>query len=105
VLKWHGVSVRGKFFDTMVAHSLIEPDMRHSMDYLSEVYLNYSPIPINKLLGDGKTAPTNMADVPLEKISEYAAEDADVALQLRASLEPLLKEKGQERVFYEIESP
>jgi DNA polymerase-1 len=105
VLRWHGLTVGGKLFDTMVAHSLVEPDMRHGLGYLSEVYLNYCPIPIEKLIGDGKATPTNMADVPLEKISEYAAEDADVALQLRGSLEPLLKQKGQERVFYEIESP
>jgi DNA polymerase-1 len=104
VLRWHGVSVHGKLFDTMVAHSLIEPEMRHGMDYLSEVYLGYNPIPITKLIGDGKSQ-ISMADVPVEKAAEYSAEDADVTLQLRAALEPLLKEKGQERVFYEIESP
>ena len=104
VLKRHGISVRGKLFDTMVAHSLVEPDMRHGMDYLSEVYLGYTPIPITKLIGEGK-AQTNMADVPLDEIAEYAAEDADVTLQLRAALEPLLKQKAQERVFYEIEAP
>src|SRR5439155_17141191 len=105
VLKWQGVSVRGKLFDTMIAHSLIEPEMRHGMDYLSEVYLGYTPVPITKLIGDAKGSHLNMADVPLERIAEYAAEDADVTWQLRAALEPLLKEKGQERVFYEVESP
>jgi DNA polymerase-1 len=105
VLRWHGVAVRGKLFDTMVAHSLIEPEMRHNMDYLSEVYLGYSPIPISRLIGDPKAGQINMADVPVEQAAEYSAEDADVTLQLRAALEPLLKEKGQERVFYEIESP
>ena len=105
VLKWQGVTVRGKLFDTMVAHSLIEPEMRHGMDYLSEVYLGYTPVPISKLLGGAKSGQINMADVPLEQAAEYSAEDADVTLQLRAALEPLLKEKGQERVFYEIESP
>ncbi len=105
VLKWHGVSVRGKLFDTMVAHSLIEPEMRHGMDYLSEVYLGYTPIPISKLIGDGKAGQVNMADVPVAKVAEYSAEDADVTWQLRSTLEPLLKEKGQERVFYEVESP
>ncbi len=105
VLKWHGVTVRGKLFDTMVAHSLIEPEMRHGMDYLSEVYLGYTPIPITKLIGAAKTDQLNMADVPVEKAAEYSAEDADVTWQLRAALEPLLKQKGQERVFYEIESP
>ncbi len=105
ILKWQGISVGGKLFDTMIAHSLVEPEMRHGMDYMSEVYLGYSPIPITKLIGDVKGEQLNMADVPLEKISEYAAEDADVTWQLRAAVEPLLKEKGQERVFYEVESP
>ncbi len=105
VLKWHGVSVRGKLFDTMVAHSLIEPEMRHTMDYLSEAYLGYTPVPISKLIGDGKAGQLNMAEVSVEKVAEYSAEDADVTWQLRTALEPLLKEKGQERVFYEVESP
>ena len=105
VLKWHGISVGGKLFDTMVAHSLIEPDRRHGMDYLSEVYLGYTPVPISKLIGDAKAGQVNMADVPVAKVAEYSAEDADVTWQLRSVLEPLLKEKGQERVFYEVESP
>jgi DNA polymerase-1 len=105
VLKWEGISVGGKLFDTMVAHSLIEPEMRHGMDYLSEVYLGYTPVPITKLIGDAKSDQLNMADVPVAKVAEYSAEDADVTWQLRAALEPLLKEKGQERVFYEVESP
>jgi DNA polymerase-1 len=105
VLKWQGLELRGKLFDTMVAHSLIEPEMRHGMDYLSEVYLGYTPIPISRLIGDARAEQINMADVPVEKAAEYSAEDADVTLQLRAALEPLLKERGQERVFYEIESP
>jgi len=79
--------------------------MRHGMDYLSEVYLGYTPVPISKLIGEAKAGQINMADVPVEQAAEYSAEDADVTLQLRAALEPLLKEKGQERVFYEIESP
>ncbi|MCX6891793.1 MAG: DNA polymerase I [Verrucomicrobia bacterium] len=105
VLKWHGIAVGGKLFDTMIAHSLIEPEMRHGMDYLSEVYLGYTPIPITRLIGDLKGKQINMADVSVAQVAEYAAEDADVTWQLRAALEPLLKEKGQERVFYEVESP
>ncbi len=105
VLRWHGVTVRGKLFDTMVAHSLIEPDMRHGMDYLSEVYLGYTPIPITRLIGEEKSTQKSMADVAPELVAEYAAEDADVTWQLREKLEPMLKEKGQEKVFYEIESP
>ncbi|MDB6017600.1 MAG: polA [Pedosphaera sp.] len=105
ILKWHGLSVRGKLFDTMIAHSLIEPEMRHGMDYLSEVYLGYSPVPITRLIGEAKAEQINMADVAPEIVAEYSAEDADVTWQLRERLEPFLKEKGQERVFYEIESP
>jgi len=106
VLKANGIELRGKLFDTMVAHSLVEPDMRHGMDYMSEVYLGYTPVPISKLIGDGKNgAQLSMADVPLDKISEYAAEDADVTWQLKAVVQPLLRERGAERVFYEIESP
>ena len=105
VLKWHGVNVGGKLFDTMIAHSLVEPDMRHGMDYLSEVYLGYSPVPITQLIGDAKGKQISMADVAPELVAEYAAEDADVTWQLREKIEPLLKEKGQERVFYEVESP
>ncbi|MDA1276494.1 MAG: DNA polymerase I [Verrucomicrobia bacterium] len=104
VLRWKGVSVHGTFFDTMLAHSLIEPEYRHSMDYLSEVYLGYSPVPIKALIGEKGAEQLNMRQVPLGALSEYAVEDADVTWQLRHALEPLLKEKGQERVFYEIES-
>ena len=105
VLKWQGFAVRGKLFDTMVAHSLVEPEQRHGMDYLSEVYLGYTPVPISKLIGEKKSTQTSMADVPLAQIAEYAAEDADVTWRLRAVLEPLLKKRGQERVFFEVESP
>ncbi len=102
VLKWRGVSLQGKLFDAMVAHSLIEPDMRHTLEYLSEVYLGFS---LGKLVEAGEQEQLSLGDVASEKIAERAMEAADIALQLRAVLEPLLKEKGQERVFYEIESP
>ncbi len=105
ILKWQGISVGGKLFDTMIAHSLVEPEMRHGMDYMSEVYLGYTPIPITKLIGETRGEQINMAEVPVEKAAEYSAEDADVTWQLRAVVEPLLKAKGQERVFYEVESP
>jgi DNA polymerase I len=105
VLLWHGVTVRGKMFDTMVAHSLIEPDMRHGMDYLSEVHLGYTPIPIERLIGSEKSKQISMADVPVTALAEYSAEDADVTWQLRGKLEPQLGERGQERVFHEIEAP
>lgn len=103
MLRWHGIDLRGTIFDTMLAHSLVEPDQRHGMDYLAEVYLGYTPVSITKLIGEKKTE--NMANVPLEQLAEYAAEDADVTWQLHETLIPLLKERGQEKVFYEIESP
>ncbi len=105
VLRWHGITVRGKLFDTMIAHSLIEPDMRHGMDYLSEVHLGYAPIPIERLIGAEKGKQISMADVPVKLLAEYSAEDADVTWQLRSKLEPMLRERGQERVFHEIEAP
>ncbi len=104
VLKWHGVSVRGGLFDTMLVHSLIEPDMRHVQDYLAEVYLGYALIPAARLVGENKTEQLALDGLPLEKIAEYTTEAADVALQLRTATEPLLKQRGQERVFYEVES-
>lgn len=105
VLRWHGVIVAGKLFDTMLAHCLFEPDQRHGLDYLAEVYLGYSPIPLSRLIGDKKNPERPLADVPLTALAEYATEDADVSLQLRAALIPLLTERGQQRVFYEIEAP
>src|SRR5262249_36333748 len=105
VLRWHGLLVRGKLFDSMVAHSLLETDMRHSLGFLAETFLGYTPVSRSSLIGEGNGLPTDMADVPGDKLAEYGAESADVALQLRAALEPLLKEKRQERVFYEIELP
>ena len=102
VLKWRGISLRGKLFDTMVAHSLIEPDMRHTLGYLSEAYLGYS---LSVAAEGAKEEQLSLGDVASEKTAERTMESADVALQLRAALEPMLKEKAQERVFYEIESP
>src|SRR6185369_14326877 len=104
VLRWKGVGLGGKLFDTMVAHSLIEPDLRHALDYMAESYLGYTPTSISKIAGDPKSDQPELSAVPLEQVAEYATERADVTFQLAAALEPLLKEKGQERVFYEIES-
>ena len=105
VLEWQGIKVQGPCFDTMLAHSLIEPDQRHKMDYLAEVYLNYTPIPISKLIGEKGDEQLGMALVPLEELAEYAAEDADITWQLHEKLKPLLKEHGQEQVFYDVEAP
>ena len=104
ILRWSGVFVKGALFDTMLAHSLIDPDRRHNMDYLSEAYLGYRPKPIEELIGAKGEDQLNMRQVSLDLLTEYAVEDADVTWQLRNVLEPLLKENGQEKVFYEIES-
>ncbi|MGH8019220.1 MAG: DNA polymerase I [Opitutaceae bacterium] len=106
VLKAAGLEVAGPLFDTMLAHTLIDPDQRHGLDYLSEVLLDYTPIPISTLVGDGKTAPQPpISQVDPEALARYAAEDADVAWQVRAKLEPMLAERAQERVFREVEMP
>src|SRR5206468_5619577 len=105
VLRWHGMSVRGKLFDTMLAHSLIEPDLRHSLDFVSEAFLGYSPIPSSRVFGEDASGQKSMLELAGPDLSEHAAEKVDLALQLRAALEPLLKSKQQEKVFYEIEAP
>jgi len=105
VLKREGIRLNGKLFDAMIAHSLIEPDMRHALDYISEVYLGYAPLQPTTVFGDPKASQMEFAAVPVEKRAEYFCEQADLAIRLREKLEPLLKQKGQEQVFYEIESP
>ena len=104
MLAQYGICVNGKMFDTMLAHYLLEPEQRHNMDYLAEVYLNYLTIPIEDLIGKGRQQKT-MREVPVELVKEYAAEDADITLQLYEKLLPLLKENGVEKLFYEIEMP
>src|SRR5215471_15827333 len=105
VLKRHGLEIRGKLFDTMVAHSLVEPEMRHSLSYLAEVYLGYTPLVLENFASPGQQGEFSISDLPVEMLSDHAVESADLAGQLRTNLERLLKEKRQERVFYEIESP
>lgn len=104
MLAQYGITVKGKLFDTMLAHYLIEPEQRHNMDYLAEAYLNYLTIPIEDLIGKGRQQ-KSMREVPLESIKEYAAEDADITLQLYEKLLPLLKVNGLEKLFYDIEMP
>lgn len=105
VLKWYGVEIKGKLFDTMVAHFLIQPEMRHNMNVLAETYLNYSPVSIETLIGKKGKAQTSMRDAEIEEIKEYAAEDADITLQLRNKFEPMLKETQTTKLFEEIEIP
>ncbi|HTF03491.1 MAG TPA: DNA polymerase I [Bacteroidia bacterium] len=105
VLKNYNILVAAPMFDTMIAHYLLNPDMRHGMDLLAETYLNYSPVSIDTLIGKkGKTQLT-MRDVPLEKISEYAAEDADITWQLKQQFAPGLREYNVQSVFEGIEMP
>lgn len=105
VLKWYGVEVKGKIFDTMLAHYLIDPDTRHGMDVLSENYLGYSPISITKLIGAKGKNQLTMRDVPVVDVVDYAAEDADVTLQLAHIFEPKLKELNAAKLADEIENP
>ena len=105
VLKWYGVQVEGKIFDTMLAHYLIDPDTRHGMDVLSENYLGYSPISITKLIGSKGKNQGTMRDVPVEDVVDYAAEDADVTLQLAHIFEPKLTELNAAKLAEEIENP
>ncbi|HXB91374.1 MAG TPA: DNA polymerase I, partial [Puia sp.] len=105
VLKWYGVTPKGPVFDTMLAHYVIEPDGKRSMDILSAQYLGYEPVHIEELIGKKGKNQGNMRDVALEKIKDYAAEDADITLQLKHTFFPLLKKKDVEKVFYEVENP
>ena len=105
VLHKYNVSVKGKCFDTMLAHYLINPDMRHNMDVLAETYLNYTPISITELIGKKGKNQLSMRDVPLEKQTEYAVEDADITFQLAQHFRPELKEANTEELFNDIEVP
>lgn len=105
VLRWYDMPVAGPLFDTMIAHYLIEPEQRHSMDYMAETLLNYSPVPIENLIGKKGKDQGSMRDVPLEQIKEYAAEDADITLQLYHKLAPGLEAGGLEKLMHNIEMP
>lgn len=105
VLSWYGINVKGELFDTMLAHYLIDPDSRHNMDLLAESYLNYSPVSITSLIGPKGKGQGNMRDAEIEKIKEYAAEDADITLQLRDVFEPILEGVNAGKLAREIENP
>lgn len=105
VLKWYGVHIAGGLFDTMLAHYVVEPDGKRGMDMLSMQYLGYEPVHIEELIGKKGKQQGNMRDVELDKIKDYAAEDADITLQLKQVLLPELKAKAVEKVFYEVENP
>lgn len=105
VIRQYGLQVRGPIFDTMLAHYLIEPEGRRSMDLLAEQYLQYTPVPIENLIGKKGKGQGSMRDVPLDQIKEYAAEDADITLQLKAKFLPLVAERSVEKVFRTVELP
>ncbi|TDY10640.1 DNA polymerase I [Meridianimaribacter flavus] len=105
VLAKYNIEVKGKLFDTMLAHYLINPDMRHNMDVLAETYLNYTPISIETLIGKKGKNQLSMRDVPLEKQTEYAVEDADITLQLKEHFQNELGEANTQTLFDDIEIP
>jgi DNA polymerase-1 len=105
VLKNYNIEIKNKLFDTMIAHFLIQPEMRHGMDLLAETYLNYSPISIETLIGKKGKNQTSMRDAEIEAIKEYAAEDADVTLQLEKVFAPKLEENKLENLFHDVEVP
>ncbi|TRX22659.1 DNA polymerase I [Flavobacterium franklandianum] len=105
ILSHYGVQIKGKLFDTMIAHYLINPDMRHNMDVLSETYLKYSPKSIEDLIGKKGKNQKSMRDVALEEIKEYAAEDADITYQLKQNFSPILDKAETKKLFDEIEIP
>jgi len=105
VLANYGIDVKGPLFDTMIAHYLLEPDMRHNMNLLSETYLGYSPVHIESLIGEKGNSQKNMRSVPVDKLMEYAVEDADVTYQLEKVFEPRIKAEGLNDLAREIEMP
>ncbi len=105
VLKRYDIKTRGPFFDTMIAHYLIEPETRHNMDVLAENYLNYTPVSIGELIGKKGKDQKTMRDVDPQEVTEYSGEDADVTLQLKHVFEPVLKRKNLTKLFTEVEVP
>ncbi len=105
VLANYGVEVKGKLFDTMIAHYLLQPELRHGMDYLAEIYLNYKTIHIDELIGPKGKNQLSMRQVPIDKITEYAAEDADITFRLKNILQKEIIDNKIENLFYNIEMP
>lgn len=105
ILQKYGIDIKGQLFDTMIAHYVIQPELRHGMDYLAEVYLNYRTIHIDELIGPKGKNRKNMRDLSPTDVYRYACEDADVTLKLKNILEKELKKHGAEELFYEIEMP
>ncbi|WP_114748327.1 DNA polymerase I [Pleomorphovibrio marinus] len=105
VLKNYGIEVKGKLYDTMLAHYLIEPEGKHSMDWLAQQYLNYKPVSIESLIGKKGKNQGTMRDVDVDQVTDYAAEDADITLQLKHIFDPLIKSQKLEKLLNEVENP
>jgi DNA polymerase-1 len=105
IMKWYGVELNGVLFDTMIAHYLCEPDLRHKLDYLTETYLDYKMVPIEDLIGKSGKNQLSMRDIAVEKVKEYAGEDADLTLQLSPILSDMLKQNKLDILYETIEAP
>ncbi len=104
ILKWYGIEMQGVEFDTMIAHYLLEPELRHNMNYMSETYLHYAPVSIETLIGKGKNQ-LSMRDIRVERVKDYAAEDADVTFQLYQFFKDKIEAQGFDKLFKEMEMP
>ena len=105
MLKWYDIQVVGPYYDTMIAHYLVEPDLRHKLDYLTETYLDYEMVPIEALIGKKGKNQLTMRDIEVERVSDYACEDADLTLQLKKPLDVMLKDKKVNDIYKKIEEP
>jgi DNA polymerase-1 len=105
MMKWYGVEVAGPLYDTMITHYLCEPDLRHKLDYLTESYLDYKMVPIEELIGKGGKNQLSMRDVDVEKVKEYASEDADLTLQLMPVMKKMMAENELNELYHKIEEP
>ena len=104
IMKWYEVELKGKFFDTMISHYLLEPDLRHGLDFIAVALLDYKMVPISDLIGKGK-GQLSMRDIAIEKVTEYAGEDADITLQVKKILEKDLKKEKLDELYYRVEEP
>jgi DNA polymerase-1 len=105
IMKWHGIEVKGYLYDTMITHYLCEPDLRHKLDYLTEAYLDYRMIPIEDLIGKAGKYQLTMREVNIEKVKEYAGEDADLTLQIKPIMHKMIVDNEQEELYRKIEEP
>ena len=105
ILKWYSVEVKGQFFDTMITHYLLEPDMRHKLDLIAAGLLNYKMVPIEALIGKRGKNQLTMRDIAVDKVTDYAAEDADITLQVKKILEKQLKDEKLDKLYYAVEEP